>query len=48
VSAVLTPGRYEAQWNGQRDDGQDVPAGVYFYRTVIDSQTHVSRVVLMR
>ena len=48
VSAVQSPGRYEAQWNGQRDDGGEAPAGVYFYRTVIDSQTQVSRVVLMR
>ena len=48
VSGTKTAGGYEAIWDGRRDDGQDVPAGVYFYRLAVGGQTHVSRVVLMR
>ena len=48
VSGAKTAGRHEAIWDGRRDDGLEVPAGVYFYRLAIAGQTHVSRVVLMR
>jgi len=32
VNDYKTPGRYNATWNGQSDNGQKVSAGVYFYR----------------
>src|SRR5262245_34446238 len=48
VSGTKAPGRYEAIWDGHDENGNQVPAGVYFYRASIGSQNTVSRVVLVR
>ena len=32
VDQVMTPGRYEAVWNGTDSDGRTVVSGIYFTR----------------
>lgn len=48
VSSAQAPGRYEANWDGRNDRSAEVPAGVYFYRSVIGGESIISRAVLMR
>jgi hypothetical protein len=48
VSGVVSAGRHEAIWDGRDDKGTAVPAGVYFYRSVIGGASTVTRVTYMR
>jgi len=43
VERELQPGRYEAQF-----DARGLPSGVYFYRLVAGSYSHVEKMILMR
>jgi uncharacterized repeat protein (TIGR01451 family) len=48
VSAAMSPGRYETTWDGRDSKGVSVPAGVYFYRSVVGDESTVTRVVYMK
>jgi FlgD Ig-like domain len=42
----LAPGTTELAWNGRRDDGTRVPAGVYFYRLETQGRVISRRLIL--
>ncbi len=48
VSDFQGAGLYEATWDGRNEAGEEVPAGVYFYRAKIGSVRVNNRVILMR
>jgi uncharacterized repeat protein (TIGR01451 family) len=48
VNGVVGSGRHEAVWDGRDENGTAVPAGIYFYRAVIDGQSIVARVTYIR
>ncbi|MBN2017360.1 MAG: agmatine deiminase family protein [Candidatus Cloacimonetes bacterium] len=37
-----------AQWDGKSQTGQDVPAGVYFYRITLDGKTYTQKMLKVR
>lgn len=45
---VLSPGKQTVAWDGRGDDGQTVPAGVYFVRVTTGQESASGRVVLTR
>jgi hypothetical protein len=48
VDTFAAPGRYSATWDGTRDDGQPVAAGMYFYRLETDHGGGAARVVRLQ
>jgi uncharacterized repeat protein (TIGR01451 family) len=41
-------GYHEAVWNGRNSAGTPVPAGVYFYRVLLDDETLLRKMILVR
>lgn len=48
VQAQQGPGRYQVQWDGHTDGGQQAASGVYFYRLQAGEYREVRRLVLLR
>jgi len=46
--AVLESGFHAAIWNGQSDDGWDVPSGLYFARLIAPDRTVTRKILLSR
>lgn len=44
---VVSPGRYEFYWDGTGDNGQKVPAGVFFYRLATSDFVRSNRLVFL-
>jgi hypothetical protein len=48
VEGAIEPGRHETEWNAMDERGVKVPAGVYFFRLVVDGRSNaVRRVVIV-
>ena len=41
ASGLSSPGLYRIKWNGQRDNGESVPSGLYMYRLAADEYRSV-------
>jgi flagellar hook assembly protein FlgD len=48
LDGVHPAGTYSLTWNGQDDDGRDLPAGVYLTRIMTVEGTTTGRVVLAK
>ncbi|MGH7742373.1 MAG: T9SS type A sorting domain-containing protein, partial [Candidatus Eiseniibacteriota bacterium] len=48
ASGVAKPGRFSANWDLRAGHGESVAAGVYFLRFQLGSESHTSRVVVLR
>ena len=48
VDGELSPGYYEAQWNGRDRFGRPVPSGIYFYELHSENITIMGKMVLMK
>jgi plastocyanin len=44
----LSPGIYEATWEGRDTAGREVASGVYFYRLITNDQTYTKTMVMMK
>jgi hypothetical protein len=47
VEADLGPGRHEVRWDARDERGAKVPAGVYFYRLIVDGRSIAARRLAM-
>ncbi|HPS62097.1 MAG TPA: FlgD immunoglobulin-like domain containing protein, partial [Bacteroidales bacterium] len=47
ISGTLEPGKKIVHWNGRSDDGNRLPAGIYFCRLVTDEFTSSTRLILL-
>ena len=49
INGRVLPGQYFIRWNGRDRNEKEVPAGVYFYRLLIDDkQTGTKKLVLVK
>jgi hypothetical protein len=48
VNGALTPGAYEAVWDGVGTDGSRAPSGVYLFRLSSGAEVQTDRLVLIR
>ena len=44
----MTPGRYEAYWNGLDQSGRDVASGIYFVQLTVNGVTAVMRMYVAK
>jgi hypothetical protein len=48
VDELKEAGRYEAIWDGEDEDGNQVASGVYFYQLKADEQCQTKKMILVR
>ncbi|MGH7455689.1 MAG: FlgD immunoglobulin-like domain containing protein, partial [bacterium] len=48
LSAPLTPGSYQAQWDGRDNLSRPVASGIYIYRMTADGQVQSRRMLLTK
>jgi len=48
ASQTLGAGNYQYTWQGKDDNGNELPAGIYFFRTTTGNYSSVKKIVLMR
>ncbi len=48
VDGKLAPGNHRVEWNGEDEQGNTVPSGVYFSKTLIGSFNKVGKMLLLR
>jgi hypothetical protein len=47
VDAVQAAGPHAVTWDGRNEDGQQIPAGIYFYRISVSGRTACRRMILL-
>ena len=48
VNEKLSPGSYEADWDGRSDGGSEVASGIYFYRLHTEAYTQTKKMILLK
>ncbi|MCH7760962.1 T9SS type A sorting domain-containing protein, partial [candidate division TA06 bacterium] len=47
LGAELEPGTYTVEWNGENEEGQTVPNGIYFYRLRAGNYSSTKKMILI-
>jgi hypothetical protein len=48
VENRLSPGRHRYRWDGTHENGEQLPSGIYFYKLLINEETHTRKMLLVK